>query len=115
MQGSAIDSALRFVPGDPLALVTVVAAAGSALLGLYIGYHAYRGLRRNDSTSMRYLSIGMILVFGVTYVVALAGNAIISFDVVPLRWQDGFRAAVRVLQVVGLVFIAYSMRVGTGR
>jgi|GEM_PF-325094 len=92
-------------------LAAGVAATGSAIVGLYIGVHAYRGLRRNEDRSMRYLSVGMILLFGVTYVVALAGQGLITFRVVPVRYQNVFRLAVRVLQFVGLVTIAYSLRV----
>lgn len=93
---------------DAAAVVAGTLAAG---LGLYIGYQAFRGLRRNDSRSMRYLSIGMILLFGVTYATAFVGQALISFRVVPIRTQDAFRLVVRLLQVTGLGFIAYSLRI----
>ncbi|WP_225334495.1 DUF7521 family protein [Halomicrobium urmianum] len=94
-------------------LAAGAAATGSALVGLYIGGHAYRGLRRNDDPSMRYLSIGMILLFGVTYITALVGQGLITFRVVPVRYQNVFRLLVRVLQLTGLVTIAYSLRVAT--
>lgn len=113
MQGTVVNDLLDLLPSDPVALVAASGATIAAILGLYIGYHAYRGLRRNGSRRMRYLSIGMILVFGVTYLLSLVGGAIISTGGVPLRYQDAFRAGIRVLQVLGLVFIAYSMRVGT--
>ncbi|SFS08044.1 hypothetical protein SAMN05216559_3341 [Halomicrobium zhouii] len=96
---------------DTVGLAAGVAATGSAVVGLYIGVHAYRGLRRNDDRSMRYLSIGMILLFGVTYVLALAGQGLITFRVVPVRYQNVFRLAVRLLQFAGLVTIAYSLRI----
>ncbi|WP_226010109.1 DUF7521 family protein [Halomicrobium salinisoli] len=94
-------------------LAAGAAATGSALVGLYIGGHAYRGLRRNDDPSMRYLSAGMIILFGVTYVAALVGQGLITFRVVPIRYQNVFRLVVRVLQLTGLVTIAYSLRVAT--
>ncbi|WP_226023482.1 DUF7521 family protein [Halomicrobium salinisoli] len=94
-------------------LAAGAAATGSALVGLYIGGHAYRGLRRNDDPSMRYLSAGMIILFGVTYVAALVGQGLITFRVVPVRYQNVFRLVVRVLQLTGLVTIAYSLRVAT--
>jgi|AntDeeMetagen192_2_1112575.scaffolds.fasta_scaffold02791_1 4-amino-4-deoxy-L-arabinose transferase-like glycosyltransferase len=92
-----------------LELATTAAAAASALVGLYIGYQAYRGLRRHDSAPMRYLSIGMVLLFGVTYVTAFAGNALLQVGSVPLVYQDYFRLVVRLIQLSGLLCIAYSL------
>jgi hypothetical protein len=86
-----------------------VAAGGTALVGLFIAYHAYRGLRRNESRPMWFLSAGLILVFGVTYVVALAGQGLITARVLPIVYRDVFRLGVRLLQLAGLVLIAYSM------
>lgn len=91
------------------------AATGSATIGLYIGYQAYRGLRRNDDPSMRYLSTGMVLLFGVTYVLALAGQGLVAFRVVPISLQNVVRLVVRVVQLVGLGFIAYSLHVARRR
>lgn len=90
-----------------------IAATGSAIIGLYIGYQAYRSLRRNEDRAMQYLSVGMILVFGVTYALAMLGQGLISFEVVGIRYQSAFRALVRVLQFLGLGLIAYSLRVAT--
>lgn len=89
------------------------AATGSALIGLYIGYQAYRGLRRHDEPSMRYLSIGMILLFGVTYVLALAGQGLVAFRLVPISNQGLIRVLVRSIQLIGLGFIAYSLHIAT--
>ncbi|QGA81250.1 hypothetical protein [Halomicrobium sp. LC1Hm] len=94
-------------------LAAGVAATGSALVGLYIGGQAYRGLRRNDDPSMRYLSIGMILLFGVTYVLAVAGQGLFMFRIAPIRYQNVFRLIVRLLQFGGLLLIAYSLRIAT--
>jgi len=47
---------------------------------------------------MRYLSIGMVLLFGVTYVTAFAGNALLQVGSVPLVYQDYFRLVVRLIQ-----------------
>ncbi|WP_018256999.1 DUF7521 family protein [Halomicrobium katesii] len=94
-------------------LAAGAAATGSALVGLYIGGQAYRGLRRNDDPSMRYLSIGMILLFGVTYVLALAGQGLLTFRIVSIRYQNVFRLIVRLLQFGGLLLIAYSLRIAT--
>jgi len=96
-------------------LLAGAAATGSALVGLYIGYQAYRGLRRNDEPAMRYLAAGMIVLFGVTYLLAVVGQGLIAFHVVTLAFQDVFRLLVRVLQLAGLVLIAYSLHLATGR
>ncbi|WP_049985460.1 DUF7521 family protein [Halobellus rufus] len=101
--------------GSPVGLLAGLAATVSAVIGLYIGYQAYRGLRRNDEQSMRWLSVGMILLFGVTYVLAVAGQGLLAFRIVPIHFQNIFRLFVRVTQVVGLACIAYSLRLATNR
>lgn len=96
--------------GSPAGFAAGVAATLSAIIGVYIGYHAFRGLRRHGEPSMRYLSFGMVILFGVTYVVALFGQGLILFEVVPVYYQSGIRLLVRLLQLTGLGCIAYSMR-----
>ena len=99
--------------GHALIRVAVfVFAGGSALVGLYIGYLAYRGVRRHDSRQMVALCVGMILLFGVAYGVSIVGSMLIQFRVLPLPHQDLFRLAVRVTQFTGLVCIAYSLSMG---
>jgi len=100
---------------DPLALLAGAAATVSAVVGLYIGYQAYRGLRRNDEPAMRYLSAGMVVLFGLTYLVAVVGQGLLSFAYLPIAAQNAFRLVVRLLQVVGLSLIAYSLHVATGQ
>ena len=95
--------------GSPIGLLAGVAATLSALLGLYIGYQAYRGLRRHDSPPMRYLSIGLLLLFGVTYVLAFVGTALLRAGSMPLIYQDYFRLVIRVVQLFGVTSIAYSL------
>ena len=90
-------------------LATMTAAGLTAVVGLYIGYQAYRGLRRHDSAPMRYLSIGMVLLFGVTYVAAFTGTALLRVGTLPLLYQDYFRLVVRLVQLAGLLCIAYSL------
>ena len=92
-----------------LGLVETGLTAVTAVVGLYIGYQAYRGLQRHDSPPMRYLSAGLILLFGVTYVVAFAGNAVFRLGVTPLVYQGYFRIAVRFVQLSGVGCIAYSL------
>jgi multisubunit Na+/H+ antiporter MnhB subunit len=101
--------------GSPIGLLAGMAATVSAVIGLYIGYQAYRGLRRNDERSMRWLSVGMILLFGLTYLLAVAGQGLIAFRLVPIHLQNVVRLAVRVTQVAGLACIAYSLRIATAQ
>jgi hypothetical protein len=100
--------------GTAVDVLAGAAATGSALVGLYIGYQAYRGLRRNDEPAMRYLATGMIVLFGVTYLLAVVGQGLIAFRVVTIEFQSVFRLLVRLLQLVGLVLIAYSLHLATG-
>jgi ABC-type antimicrobial peptide transport system permease subunit len=88
-----------------------VAAMASAVVGLYVGYQALRGLRRNQSRPMRYLSVGLILLTAVTYTVAFLGTMLFRLRVLELPLQDWFRLLVRLLQLTGLVLIAYSLYV----
>lgn len=96
----------------PIQFAVLAFASASAVLGLYIGYLAYRGLRRHDSKQMMVLSIGMILLFGVAYGISIVGTLLLEFRVLPLPAQDFFRLGVRVVQFVGLVCIAYSLYIG---
>jgi hypothetical protein len=99
--------------GSPVGLLAGLAATVSAVVGLYIGYQAYRGLRRNDERSMRWLSVGMILLFGLTYLLAVAGQGLVAFRLVPIHLQNVIRLLVRLTQVAGLTCIAYSLRIAT--
>jgi len=97
---------------DTLTTVEVaisVVAGVSALVGLFVGYQAFRGLRRNQSRPMRYLSVGLILLTAVTYSVAFLGTLLFRVGVLELTLQRWFRLSVRALQLVGLVLIAYSL------
>lgn len=87
----------------------VAFAFGSTVLGVYIGYQAYRGYRRHRSRSMQYLSIGLFLLTAVTYGAAFVGSLLLRQGVLPLALQTPFTLAVRVIQFVGLGFIAYSL------
>jgi hypothetical protein len=90
-------------------LAVVVVAGGSTLVGLYIGYLAYQGLRRHENRSMRYLSVGLVVLTAVTYATAFVGTLLLRLEVVPLPYQDWFRLVVRLLQFSGLALIAYSL------
>lgn len=90
-------------------LATLFFAGASALVGLFIAFLALRALRRHRSKQMLVLSVGMILLFGAAYLVALVGTVLIRFRVLTLPQQDYIRLAVRILQFTGLVAIAYSL------
>ncbi|RMB23825.1 DUF7521 family protein [Haloplanus aerogenes] len=90
-------------------------ASGLDLEAVHIGYQAYRGLRRNDDPAMQYLAAGMIILFGVTYLLAVVGQGLIAFHIVSISFQSVFRLLVRLLQLVGLSLIAYSLHLAAGR
>jgi len=92
-------------------LAVTAIAAGSAIVGFYIGWQAYRGLRRHDDPAMRYLSIGLLLLTAVTYGTAFVGTLLFRFEVLALPQQDIFRLLVRVFQFLGLLSIAYSLSI----
>jgi len=92
--------------------VTGLFAFASTVLGVAISYMAYRGLRRHDSLPMRYLAVGMMVLFGVSYAVALLGQTLVAVGLVPVYTQQAFRLVVRVLQFGGLACITYSLYVG---
>lgn len=90
-------------------LATLAFAGGSALVGLFIAFLAIRALRRHRSKQMLVLSVGMILLFGAAYLVALMGTVLIQIRVLTLPQQEYIRLTVRILQFAGLVAIAYSL------
>lgn len=90
-------------------LLTLGLAGGSALVGLFIAFLALRGLRRYRSRQMLFLSVGMVLLFGAAYLVALVGTVLIEMRILRLPQQNYVLLLVRLLQFVGLVAIAYSL------
>ena len=93
-------------------LLTLVLATGSAIVGLFIAALALRGVLRDRSRKMLFLSAGMILLFGAAYVTALVGSALVRFDVISLLQQNYVILVVRALQFTGLCSIAYSLIIG---
>jgi hypothetical protein len=93
----------------PLDWGTLAVSVTSVVLGLAIGYQAYRGFRRNDSRSMQYLSLGLILLtavpFTLSFAITLAGN--LQPDIAVYQRELLFFA--RLSQLGGLVFITYSL------
>lgn len=94
---------------EPVVAVLMALATVAVALGLLISYQAYRGLRRNDSRRMLFLSAGMLLLFGAAYGLAFVTSVFLQFRLLPLVYQDALRVLVRLLQVAGLACIAYSM------
>lgn len=94
---------------NPVDWAIVVFAFGSTVVGVYIGYQAYRGYRRHRSRSMQYLSIGLFLLTAVTYGAAFVGSLLLRQGILPLAFQQPFTLAVRIIQFVGLGLIAYSL------
>ncbi|WP_323676160.1 hypothetical protein [Halorubellus sp. PRR65] len=101
---------MTYVYGFSLVELAVIAAAGaSTLVGLYIGYQAYRALELYDDRSMFYLAVGLILLTAVTYSTAFAGTLAFRLELLALPAQDAFRLVVRLCQLAGLLCIAYSL------
>lgn len=87
----------------------IAVATGSTALGLFIGYHAYRGFRRNDSRSMQFLSIGLLLLTAVTYTLSFGGTLLIFFEIIDESFRQPTVLLARITQLAGLVCIAYSL------
>jgi hypothetical protein len=81
----------------------------STLLGLVVGYQAYRGFRRHDSASMRQLSAGLLLLTAASYTLAFVGTLLLRADYLDASLRDPLELVVRVLQVAGLALITYSL------
>lgn len=93
-------------------LAVLTFASLSAIAGLFIASLAYRGLRRRRSRQMLYLSLGLIMLFGVSYGISIIGTLLLQLRVLPLPFQDPFRLTVRIVQFGGLISIAYSLHLG---
>ena len=90
-------------------VATVSIPLASAVLGLVIGYQAYRGFRRNDSAAMRYLSIGLILLTAVSFSLAAFGTLLLRWSVIPPSLETPIRFVARFSQFAGLACITYSL------
>ncbi|WP_135666190.1 DUF7521 family protein [Halorhabdus rudnickae] len=94
---------------DLIQTANVSIPLASAVLGLVIGYQAYRGFRRHDNASMRYLSVGLILLTAVSFSLAAFGTLLLRWEVIPLAFETPIRLVARISQFVGLAFITYSL------
>lgn len=84
-------------------------SVGNVILGLVIGYQAYRGFRRHESGPMRYLSIGLILLTAIAYTLAFVGWLAIQFGPLAESLGEPLFLSYRLIQFAGLVFITYSL------
>jgi hypothetical protein len=87
----------------------VVVAFGSTVILWYIGYQAYRGFRRHQSRSMQYLSMGLFLLTAVAFGTAFVGSVLLREGIIPFRFQQPLTLLTRILQFLGVAFIAYSL------
>lgn len=97
---------MTYAPMDWALLVT---ALGTTVLGVVIGYQAYRGFRRNDSRPMQYLSIGLILLTAVAYTISFLGSLLLQQGYLPRAFEQPLTLLVRLIQFVGLGFITLSL------
>lgn len=84
-------------------VLTVASLFLVALVGTLIAYQAYRGYRRNDSTSMLYLSIGLLLLTAFPFLINILITTLISpSQVVTVFLENTSR-------LLGLLAIMYSL------
>ena len=93
----------------PLDWAIVGFALGSTILGTYVAYQAYRGFRRHESRSMQYLSVGLLLLTGVAFVTAFVGSVLLRQGILPAAYSQPLTLLTRILQFLGVAFIAYSL------
>lgn len=94
---------------DLLDWALLAAALGLVVLGLVLGYQAYRGFRRNDSRPMQFLSVGLILLTAVAYTLAFVSTLLLREGIVPIEFQRPITLGVRLVQFAGLLLITYSL------
>ena len=82
---------------------------GMVVVGLFIGYQAYRGFRRHDSPAMRMLSVGLILLTALAPSVAFVSWLAIEYGYLPTTLEFPIALGYRLAQFVGLCLIAYSL------
>jgi len=107
-----MDLPLQIEPGGlPAveALVLLVSGVLTAILGLFIGYQAYRGYRRNSSRPMLFLSSGLVLLTAVSFSVSVVLGS--------LGGQNPFvtLSVQRAIELTGLACIMYALYGGHDR
>lgn len=87
----------------------IALAFGSTVIGGYVGYQAYRGYRRHDSATMRYLSLGLFFLTAMAFGTAFVGSVFLRQGVLPSEFQQPLTLVTRTFQFLGVLFIAYSL------
>jgi len=90
-------------------LVILATSAVATVLGLVVGYQAYRGFRRHESAAMRQLSVGLLLLTAGSYTLAFVGTLLLRAGYLDTAFQQPLTLVVRALQVAGLALITYSL------
>lgn len=93
------------MPPDWVVAFQQSTAVLSAIIGLFIAYHAYRGYRRNDSRPMLFIAIGFVLVLAFPFLVFLLYAAVPALSVTAVV------VVTQVSQVAGLLAILYALRI----
>ena len=94
---------------SPYEWVSFALIVGIVAVGLFIGYHAYRGFRRHESRPMRFLSIGLSFLTALGPSLAFTIFLGISFDVIPESYGGPLSVTYRTFQLVGFLLIASSL------
>jgi hypothetical protein len=92
-----------------VSMAVLAVSLGSVVLGLVVGYQAYRGFRRNDSRSMRLLSAGLILLTAVPFPLTFLTTLLIRLDASLAGFRQPAFLLAQTLQFAGLAFITYSL------
>lgn len=93
----------------PIQWLLLIVGAISTLFGLVIGYQAYRGFRRHEARSMRYLSLGLLLLTAIPYSLSFGGTLLIQADLLSSQFGTPINLGAQVIQLAGLVCITYSL------
>lgn len=95
-----------------LALLAITLLA--IVLGLFIVFQAYRGYRRNASQRMLFLAIGFALVTVVPPAVSLVAASVGQrFGFEPVTYAYYLPIVSRLIEILGLGFIIYSLSIQT--
>jgi hypothetical protein len=96
-------SVVRIDQASLFELLTVASLFLVALFGTIIAYQAYRGYRRNDASSMLYLSLGLLLLTLCPFLVNVVLTTVVSPDRIVIAFLEN------VSRLCGLVAITYSL------
>lgn len=92
-----------------LSWAVLAVSFGSVVLGLVLGYQAYRGFRRNSSYPMQLLCIGLVLLTAIPFTLTFLTTLLIRVDPALAAFRQQTFLLAQALQFVGLAFITYSL------